>query len=245
MITAKIGDKNDYLYFIEERINKNFFSFRKLPWIIFNKNNFGSLIYNGTTKYSKQVLSNELVSMLDKRSSLSIELKSKIINDYSNLNNAIENNDVRKLKRFFDLDYMARFTAFNILFSADAHGFSSTNLEMAYDTTTHLFYPIAHRDVFSEFNGICLNDLEYTDRIKNNSHFWTVLYSDTTFQNKTKNNIKAFLIKNNNTSLTKELELIHLYYKSSHYFDFSYLNNIYDGYPIIKNIECMRDLNSN
>ena len=50
IVSANVGNNGEYYYFVEERINEDFFKVRNLTMVIFNENIDGSLIYNGTIR---------------------------------------------------------------------------------------------------------------------------------------------------------------------------------------------------
>jgi hypothetical protein len=237
LICANIGGYGDYYYFVEERIDENFFIRRNLPMLIHNKKIDGSLIYNGKAQIN--VLSKKLSLELTK-SSLNTKLKGQIKNDYFNFNNSIFEENVSDLKKHIDIDYLARLNAFRIIYGSDGHGFNSSNFEMAYDTINHLFYPILHRDFMCRELSDCQSPYESIDYFREEPiPFWILLDSDSTFREKTTQQIKIFLEENNKSSLNAEFKRFNNYYKSAFLFEFSYINNNQDGSSIIKNIECL------
>lgn len=240
LVSASVGKSGDYYYFIEERINEDFFIARNLPMVIFNDNIDGSLIYNGNIKTTE--LSKRLIKELKDRDDLSSELKFQIKNDYLNFNESILKKNMNSLKQFFDMDYMSRLNAFRTVYGSDGHGFASTNIEMAYDTVSRLFYPINHRDMISTTLINCKYPYEFMDSKREKIPFWILLDSDSVFREKTSQQVKIFLSNNNKSSVKKELDSIHEFYKSAYNYEFSYINNVFDGKSIIENIECLEKI---
>ena len=240
LVSVKIGDLGEYLYFVEERIDDDFFSFRKLPMIIFNSGIDGSLIYNGTASNNKLVV--KLDNELAKRKDIDSTLKSKIKFDFAKINLAIEKKNVAELKQCIDLNYLSRLNAFRVIYGSDGHGFNSINFEMSYDTVSGLFYPLIHRDINSNILNNCKEPYTFMDSTRVNIPFWIILDSDKEFLNMTQKEIDLFLANNSDSSLSKELKNIYDYYKSSHVFEFSFINNGIDGSAIIENVNCLKKL---
>lgn len=242
LVSAKVGDKENYFYFVEERINEDFFIKRNLPMVIFNKGLDGSLIcFNYKDKIS---LNSQLEKELKKRNQLSPELKTQIKVSYQNFNTAIINNNVDELKKYIDIDYFSRLNAFRTIYGSDGHGFSNLNLEMAYDTISSLFYPIVHRDVNSTTLTNCQEPYSFMDSTRAIIPFWLLLDSDSVFLQMTNEKIESFFLKNSLSSLTSEFDDLINYYKSSHIFEFSYMNNGMNGTTILENFKCLNNLHN-
>jgi hypothetical protein len=234
LVSAEIGDKNENFFFVEERINQDFFSNRNLPMIIFNNGFGGSLICFDSLK--KEVLYSQLEKELRKRTKLSATLKTQIKKNYSNFNDAIIKNNCAELKKYIDINYYGRLNAFRVIFGSDGHGFSNENLEMSYDTISHLFYPIPHRDVISTALDNCQSPYTFMDSTREIIPFWLILDKDSDFLKITNQQIAEFLLKNDVSSLTRDFNAIINYYKSSHVFEYSYINNGKNGAAILKNV---------
>lgn len=239
IVSAKIGNHKEYIYFVEERINKTFFSKRNLPWIIFNKGIEGSLIYHGNI--ALDVLSKRLSSELEKKNSFSDSLKIQIINDYSKFNQSIYNKSLESLYQFIDINYCSRINAFRIINGDDGHGFSSFNFEMAYDTINQIFFPIIHRDNYGVTLTNCSRPFTFMDSTRAIIPFFIALDSDTTFINLTEQVVNSFLIKDSMTSpsTSQEIDDINTYYKQLFLFDFSAVSRDTDGEWIKNNIDCL------
>ena len=242
LVSAKIGDKSESLFFIEERINEDFFYKRNLPRVIFNKGNYGSLFCFDSANSTKQDL--QLIKELGKRTKLSADLKILIKNNYRNINNTIVKKDVDELKKNIDVDYCASLNAFRVVYGSDGHGSENGNFEMSYDTISHLFYPIAHRDFISTTLANCQSPYTFMDSTKYIIPFWLILDKDTDFLKITNQKIDEFLLKNNVTSLSSEFNELINYYKPSHIFEYSYMNNGMNGNSILKNVECLSNSKS-
>lgn len=242
LVYAEIGNHKGSLYFVEERINKDFFLKRKLPWIIFNKGLNGSLIYHGDI--TPQELGRQMILELEKRSDLSNLLKSHVAQDYLSFNNGLFEKNVKNLKTHLDIDYCARLNAFRIINGDDGHGFNSNNFEMAYDTTQRFFYPIVHRDNNSTKLVDCKNPYPFMDKTRVNIPFFILLDSDTTFTKITNQIINSFLnlYGNSSVSIAQEIDSINKYYKQSHVFEFTGVSKGIDGKWIIDNIDCLCNL---
>jgi len=239
LVSCKIGDKVEYLFFIEERINEDFFLNRNLPMIIFNKGVNGSLFCFDSANSKKQAL--KLEKKLSKRTKLSAVLKKLIKDNYRDINNTIVKKDVEGLKKFIDEDYCARLNAFRVIYGSDGHGSCNGNFEMSYDTISHLFYPIAHRDFLTTTLANCQSPYTFMDSTKYIIPFWLILNNDSEFLKITNQKIDKFLLKNNVSSISCEFDELINYYKASHVFESSYINNGMNGTSIIENIECLNN----
>jgi hypothetical protein len=151
-------------------------------------------------------------------------------------------NDVKELKKYIDIDYCASLNAFRVIYGSDGHGFSNENLEMSYDTISHLINPIVHRDDNSSSLANCLYPYTFMDSTKEIIPFWLILDKDSDFLKITNQKIDEFLLKNNVSSLYSEFDDLINYYKSSHVFAFSYMNNGMNGNSILENAECLENL---
>ncbi len=235
------GTKGDCFFFVEERIDSSYFSSRNLPCVIFNKKIDGSLIMDETSNLS--TLNAQLEKELSKKNNAkkySTNLTLQIKQDYNAFNVAIEGEDVSDLSKYMDLNYLAKVNAFRIIYGSDGHGFDNVNIEMAYDTIVRKFYPLLHRDINSTVLENCSNPYVFMDETRNNIPFWMLLDSDSNFVQKTQNQLAVFMSSTDVKTMQKELEELHEYYKKSHVFEFSYLNNIYDGQAILQNMKCLK-----
>lgn len=237
LVYVQIGDNKGSLYFVEERINKDFFKHRNLPWIVFNKGFNGSIIYHGES--TLQNLTKQLNFELEKRNDVSSSMKLRIRQDYLTFNNAIQKGDVKTLKAHLDLDYCARINAFRIINGDDGHGFSSDNFEMAYDTINHIFYPIIHRDNFGTVLSNCSDPYTFMDNTRSIIPFFILLDSDSLFIKLTDQSIAVFLNNNSEKNIEIEIDSIINYYNNSHIFKFSTSNSQTNGKWIIENIHCL------
>lgn len=242
LVSANIGNKGDYFFFIEERVNEDFFISRNLPMIIFNKGFGGSLICFDSTDSTE--FSSKLEKELKKRTKLSSNLKIKIKDNYRIFNNSIIKNDVNELKKHIDINYWSQLNAFRIIFGSDSHGFSNENLEMAYDTISSLFYPIVHRDVNSTQLPNCQTPYTFMDSTRVVIPFWLLLDSDSAFLEITNRKINSFLLKNSVALLTREFNDLIKYYKSAYIFEHAYINNKMDGTTILENVNCLNNLHN-
>lgn len=235
LVNVTIDNGKPYLYFVEERINEQFFLSRNLPMIIFNSGVDGSLIYSGTVDYP--TLTSTLIDELEGEDHLSNDLKLQVKSDYQTFNKAIEENNYQVLEKYLDIQYMSRLNAFRTVYGSTGHGFSPVNLEMAYDTIARKFYPIIHRDVLGVALEDCRNPYPFMD---NKSPFWQLLNSNKAFRKLTSEQLDSFLIKYSNESIKMELDQIHSYYKEAFVYEFSYNNKNYSGYWILNNMDCLR-----
>lgn len=239
LVLASIGDNRDYFFYVEERINNDFFTRRKLPMIVFNKGFNGSLINHGSK--DNIALAARLKAELGKSAVFSSNLKSQIIEDFGGLNKAILNKNAIHLKQYVDLDYLSRLSAFRIVYGCDGHGFSPVNFEMGYDTISRLFYPIMDRDVYGKRLPDCQDPYTFTDSTRVVIPFWLVLNSDSDFRKKTNEKIDLFLSRNDVDSLTSEIKDIVDYYRQMFVFERAFLSGGFDGTSVIQNLKCLRE----
>jgi hypothetical protein len=153
LIRVQINETQPKLYYLETPIKKPFLG--EYGLVNFELENQKSPIINQCS--DAHVLDVDLLNKLLKIK-ISTSMHIEIHEAYTDLNLAIIQNDVQKIRNYFDLDYIARFQVARFVAGFQNHGFSPENLLFAIDTTSFLFYPILHRDnYFGELDTNNLN----------------------------------------------------------------------------------------
>ena len=192
-----IGNNKPSLYYVEERINKEFFKKRNLPML--NSNKGGKV-----TETRKQ--------------------------DLVRFSSAIKNGNTSFIKQHINLDYMSNLQAFRIIYGCDGHGFNVENMELAYDTIQRKFYPIVHRDV---------HNTHLIARPEEHNPLFKTLENDSVFQQLTREKISLFLKTYKVEDIQNELDSIRELYQKLFNFNFTYINNGYDGSSLVENMKML------
>lgn len=137
---VQVNNKPLKLYFFEFRADKDYFSKTNLIALKYKSDH--SLIYTG----GDINLWNKKIKKAIKKIDADDSLKELIHENYSSLNKAIFDQDIKKILSYFDIDYLARIQAFRYLFGDNGHGFADDNLFAAFNTNNLKFYPFVHRD---------------------------------------------------------------------------------------------------
>ncbi len=236
LIDFKFGERRRALYFVEQRINEDFFKTNNLPYIVFNDNVDGSLIYN--QDFSLEQLEHQLTLALEQHS-YSTTLKKQIKDDYQAFNKAIQAQDHNTMLELLDANYCARLEALRVVYGCDGHGFNFVNLDVVYDTIKHVFYPIVNRDIVSNKIQDC-QGLKNQARQTYISNFWQVLEQNEHFNYKTQQALYDFLEQNNSADIAHQINNINKQYLESHLLKKTSLNNRFDGSTLLDNINCLR-----
>ncbi|MFT6748082.1 MAG: hypothetical protein ACJAZ2_002440, partial [Glaciecola sp.] len=161
LVLGQINSHNDYLYFIEEQVNDQFFETRGLPWVLFNKDVDGSLVFNGEESVSD--LQANITQTVSTTKSLSKKMQNQIINQYMKLNNAIRNKDTTALLPLINIDNICTVNAYRIVNGDQGHGFNPNNFQLAYDTINNQFNLMVHRDCYGTTLTDCKNPFPFID----------------------------------------------------------------------------------
>lgn len=146
-------------------------------------------------------------------------LFSKGLNKYKTLTEKILNNEIKEVKKKFDLDYMAKYLAIAALFN-DVHFMLGDNLKMIYDFDKEKFFPIFriessgvpilrdYKNKFPLFNKFLFDSYghkSYSDALS--LKLFKLLLSDNDLRNKRDFYFNEFFLKKD--SLINDIKITH------------------------------------
>ena len=216
----KINDKREKLYYFEFRTNKEYFKkINKNNLISLKGKNDHSLIYCVGDIESYKLRLKKAIKKIDVNDST----KNIIYNEYLSLSKAIYDEDLKKVLRHFDVDYLSRVQAFRYLYADNGHGFYGGNLLMALNTSNLKFYPIVHRDNSTKFKTKEINgQYNGSDLIGNPGTLFNTLAKSNVLAEKTKNYLTKLLSSRsiNEYSMDSIIKNHNIYYYSSNFKQF-------------------------
>jgi hypothetical protein len=130
------------------------------------------------------------------------------LKNYEFFTKLIKSNNIDSIKRYLDVDYMAKFFAFQSLFN-DFHFTNGDNFQLLFDHEKKKFYPLYRQEhginslnnnnnwrlcTFPNFNKILFSSLPFMQGSKNHK-FYMMLLSDNQFRNKRDKYLQEFLIR--------------------------------------------------
>jgi hypothetical protein len=213
LMKVYINDKEAKLYYFEYRTDDEFFNeSNKGNYFILKKKKNNNLIYSEGNISSLNIKVKKMLSKQIKKDSL-IQI---VYLQYESLNNALYNNDVKKVLSHFEINYLAKIQAFRYIYSDNGHGFLSNNLLLALNLEDLKFYPVLHRDhsdktlddktLSGSFNG---QDLGL------DSHFLSLLEKSEQLEKRTKEGVINYLSINEN--LESNLDSIFYFHQNLYY----------------------------
>lgn len=234
LVNVKFNNNSPYYYYLEEKVDKDFFKDRKLPWIHLRNGHPKSFIKQ--SDFELEPLNKQTERKI-KSLNLTKEKKKILSNSYKKLNNAIQKKNAKDILNLLDYNYILNVNSFRYINGDSDHGFGCYNFIMCYDTLSNLFYPIVNRDNW----GFELpNKKSLKASLDKLSHykidFFQTIDSDSTFHNDTKIRLLQ-LINKHKENIIHSLESDKKELQEAHFFDFSHSNNGRSGKRIIFNME--------
>lgn len=238
LVVIKINGVLQGIYYLQEHINKDFFEKNSCSNCNLIKTTDNYLIHHANNELHGITTGIEHGTEFDLEIA-NIETDSEIFTDkiYYEINgllSAIKNEDIKKVKSYFDIKNLANFEAFRTLISGN-HFIRGDNLRLGYSSSIGKFYLIPRAE---SINSLVLENGGYEHALNEKSPLFTLLAKDKEIQ-LLKNQILYNFVTTNQDILKEIKDQTNFYKKYALSYKTNLLSNFYTKYRLNKGIESL------